>query len=343
VALLFYLMGTNIGVLRLRGNGMSPTVQPGELVVYSKRPDAAKLTTGRLIAFRTSSASAWGKAGNIVLGRIMAVPTDALSIDDRQYLVNGRTGPKIATTGEFKPVLEVPPAPRNLRVPDNCYFVCQDDTMQSYDSRVLSWTRKEDIIATDLFLLGSRGFGRRGLFWKGGGLTILRSRVLDVGAIDPGRLGRGIFFGFRRLALLFGDQPFAVGDRDLEIVGMDFREGQEAVAVAAIFHERRLQRRFDANYFCEIDVPLERAAARGLEVEFSQFGSIDDDHPGLFGVAGIDEHAPGHGLAPEALGSDRRERPAALPPLWREGDGAFRPVERPTVGQDGEAARRRAQ
>src|SRR5579883_1393781 len=35
----------------------------------------------------------------------------------------------------------------------------------------------------------------------------------------------------------------------------------------------------------------------------------------------------------------------ALPPLWREGDGAFRPAERPTrtnwEGQDGEASRRR--
>src|SRR6185437_683837 len=36
----------------------------------------------------------------------------------------------------------------------------------------------------------------------------------------------------------------------------------------------------------------------------------------------------------------------ALPPLWREGDGAFRPAERPTLdenwdSQDGEASRRR--
>ena len=117
---------------------------------------------------------------------------------------------------------------------------------------------------------------------------------------------------------------------------MDFGEGQEAVPVAAILDKRRLQRRLDANHFREIDVPLEGAAAGGFEVEFGQFGSIDDDHPGFFRVAGIDEHAPGHGLAPEALGSDRRERPAALPPLWREGAGRHLPVERPTYGQDGD-------
>ena len=52
------------------------------------------------------------------------------------------------------------------------------------------------------------------------------------------------------LALLLGlamrafvglDQRLTVGDRDLVIVGMDFAEGEEAVAVAAIFDERRLQ------------------------------------------------------------------------------------------------------
>ena len=44
---------------------------------------------------------------------------------------------------------------------------------------------------------------------------------------------------------LLGHQPFAVGDRDLIVVGVDFVEGQEAVAVATVLHERRLQRRFD--------------------------------------------------------------------------------------------------
>ncbi len=42
------------------------------------------------------------------------------------------------------------------------------------------------------------------------------------------------------------DQRLSVGDRDLVVVGMDFRERQEAMAVAAILDERRLQRRLDA-------------------------------------------------------------------------------------------------
>jgi hypothetical protein len=52
------------------------------------------------------------------------------------------------------------------------------------------------------------------------------------------------------LALLFGlamgafvgfDQRLTVGDRDLVIVGVNFAEGEEAVAIAAIFDEGRLE------------------------------------------------------------------------------------------------------
>ena len=52
-----------------------------------------------------------------------------------------------------------------------------------------------------------------------------------------------LFLGFAMGAFVGFDQRLPVGDRDLVIVGMDFAEGQEAVAVAAIFDERRLQRR----------------------------------------------------------------------------------------------------
>src|SRR6185312_13209906 len=53
---------------------------------------------------------------------------------------------------------------------------------------------------------------------------------------------RGFFFG---VGLFFGEQRLAILLGDLVIVGMDFREGEEAVTVAAEIDERRLQRRFD--------------------------------------------------------------------------------------------------
>src|SRR5690606_20309907 len=67
------------------------------------------------------------------------------------------------------------------------------------------------------------------------------------------RVGRGIvlvfflFLAARVVGLLF-QQGFAVRDRNLVVVGVDFAEGEEAVPVTAIFDERRLKRRFDAGH-----------------------------------------------------------------------------------------------
>ena len=72
-----------------------------------------------------------------------------------------------------------------------------------------------------------------------------------------------VFIGVERILLLddfslLGSFLFKkrlpVSRRDLIVVGMDFAKGQKAVAVAAIVHKRRLQRRFDPGYLCQIDV-----------------------------------------------------------------------------------------
>ena len=55
-------------------------------------------------------------------------------------------------------------------------------------------------------------------------------------------------------ALVLGDQRLPVGDRDLIVVGMDFAEGEKAVAIAAVIDERGLQRRLDARDLGQIDV-----------------------------------------------------------------------------------------
>ena len=50
---------------------------------------------------------------------------------------------------------------------------------------------------------------------------------------------------FGDLAALGLDQRLPVGDRDLIVVRVDFREGEEPVAVSAVVDERRLKRGFD--------------------------------------------------------------------------------------------------
>jgi hypothetical protein len=100
--------------------------------------------------------------------------------------------------------------------------------------------------------------------------------------------GGGGMFG------LFAEQGFAVFLRNLVIIGMDFAERQEPVAVAAIFDERRLQRRFDAGNLGQINIALELLVLRGLEIKLLDAVSLGDGDPGFFPVPRVDQHARGH-------------------------------------------------
>ena len=102
------------------------------------------------------------------------------------------------------------------------------------------------------------------------------------------------------------DQGLPVGDRDLVVVGMDFREGQEAVPVAAVIDEGRLQRRFDPRDFGEVDITAKLFAVGAFEVEFLDAVAAHDDHPGFLRMGRVDEHFVGHWMI-----SLRRTRPSA--------------------------------
>jgi hypothetical protein len=95
-------------------------------------------------------------------------------------------------------------------------------------------------------------------------------------------------------ALLFGDQRLPVGDRDLVVVRMDFAEGQETVAVAAVVDERRLQRRLDPRHLGKIDIASQLPAVCRLEIEFLNAVSAHDHDPGFLRVGRVDEHLVGH-------------------------------------------------
>jgi hypothetical protein len=76
---------------------------------------------------------------------------------------------------------------------------------------------------------------------------------------------------------------------------MDFGKGQEAVAVAAILHEGRLQRRLDARHLGEIDISLKRFAGGAFEIEFFNAASAGHHNAGFLALAGVDEHLAAHG------------------------------------------------
>ena len=99
-------------------------------------------------------------------------------------------------------------------------------------------------------------------------------------------LAMGLFLGL--------DQRLPVGNRDLIIVRMDFAEGEEAVAVAAIFDEGGLERGFDPCDLGEVDIAAQLLALGGFEVKLFDAIAADHDNTGLFRMRGIDQHLVGH-------------------------------------------------
>jgi signal peptidase I len=150
VVVLFLLL-SRYGSLRMAGSGMSPTLERGERLIYAKQVDPLLLQQGTVIVYRVSSRSAWGPPGSLVISRILARPGDQLSVRGNKYLLNEDEGPSVAGTGEFKPVVEVPAAPKGLTIPAGFYFVVQESPTGGYDSRVLSLVESSEIVSTRLW------------------------------------------------------------------------------------------------------------------------------------------------------------------------------------------------
>jgi hypothetical protein len=117
-----------------------------------------------------------------------------------------------------------------------------------------------------------------------------------------------LFLRLTVCAFLGLDQGLTVGDRDLIIVRVNFAEGEKAVAVAAIFDESSLERRFDPRDLGEVDIAAQLLALGGLEIKFLDAVAANDNDPGLFRVGSIDQHLVGH---IGTLGGDGRVGPRA--------------------------------
>ena len=119
-------------------------------------------------------------------------------------------------------------------------------------------------------------------------VAVARTAATVAGAV------LGFFLGLAMGAFVGLDQRLTVGDRNLIIVGMDFAEGQEAMAIAAIFDEGRLQRRFYARDLGEVDIAAQLFALGGFEIKLLDAIAADHDDTGLFRVGSIDQHFVGH-------------------------------------------------
>ncbi len=154
-ALVALILG--FGSLVVAGGGMSPTLENGERFLYSKRFNADRLRHGAVIVYRLSEESAWGKPGSLTVSRILGMPGDWLAVKDGNYVVNGNVGPPVADTRPYAPVLSVPSEPDEITVPENHYFIVQENPAAGYDSRVLSWVEGQSVVADRLFHFSTHG------------------------------------------------------------------------------------------------------------------------------------------------------------------------------------------
>ncbi len=122
--------------------------------------------------------------------------------------------------------------------------------LRHFFQRVLRADRVDLLVAVDLDSVVFSVVLLAG--FRGDGSAVVRFDAFRVVAVvrSDGLHRRRRFalvgLGFGDFALFGFDQRLPVGDRDLVVVGMDFRERQKAVAVAAVVDKGGLQRRLDA-------------------------------------------------------------------------------------------------
>ncbi len=93
---------------------------------------------------------------------------------------------------------------------------------------------------------------------------------------------------------MFGQQRFAVANRYLVIIGMNFVKSQKAMPIAAIINKGGLQGRLNAGYFRQIDIAPNGRFVLGFKIKFVNLLIVQHHHTGFFRVDGIDKHTFGH-------------------------------------------------
>lgn len=142
---------TYIKALNVTSSGMSSTIEKGDRLMYHTTVDPDQLKSGTLVVYKNPVESSWGEPGWLIIARILAVPGDKMSIRDGAYEVNDDKAQKVAVTGKFRTVVDVPSAPETLTIPGDHFFIVQDNLRSSFDSRVLALVHRDDIVGTKVW------------------------------------------------------------------------------------------------------------------------------------------------------------------------------------------------
>ncbi|MCE9604299.1 MAG: signal peptidase I [Planctomycetia bacterium] len=140
------------------GSLMSPTISEDESLLFHRSVDDARLQRGNVVLFELDADNKITEPGTLMIGRIIAVPGDMISISKERYVINGQIERHVAPSEHLPIALQVPQSPRMLKVPADCFFVSQDSITSGYDSRVLAYAKRPHIVSTKLFHFGKPPF-----------------------------------------------------------------------------------------------------------------------------------------------------------------------------------------
>lgn len=146
-------MWLELGLTRVNGSNMEPSIAPYERLVYRRHPAKGELARGRVILCKLSDETRVGRPGMLLIGRVLSLPGDKLSIRDGAYAVDGEPTDYLADVYLHQPAVDVPKWPKEVTVPDERYFVVQDSPRPGLDSRSFSWIRWQDIEASRIHYL----------------------------------------------------------------------------------------------------------------------------------------------------------------------------------------------
>jgi type IV secretory pathway protease TraF len=135
------------------GPEMSPALSRGKLLLVRRHVEAGLLDRERLVLFQPGDRSQSTVPRRWMLGRVVAVPGDMLSIDRDHYVINGVAGPTVSRTLGHPIALLIGQQPDKTEVPQDCFFVRQDSAKEGLDSAVLFWVSPRDMISTQFFEL----------------------------------------------------------------------------------------------------------------------------------------------------------------------------------------------
>lgn len=137
----------SIRTLRVYGHSMEPTLKYGQIVVVDKSFIFRRgVSRGDIVSYERSA-----KDGTLIIGRIVALPDEKVSLLNGSVYINGKMleepYAKGATLGGTAIVEN-----KEYIVPKDEYLILGDNRQKSWDSRSFGFVQKQELRGIALFI-----------------------------------------------------------------------------------------------------------------------------------------------------------------------------------------------